>query len=678
MSKQPNFGKSLSGYTPLSAAVLETIGESVAAVMSSGLTLNNVTISGGTIDGVTTGSSSPGILYVTNFYSGQPGIGYTGCFYGNTVGKSACWDPVTATWNISGNLTVTDTSKFGNLQILNNTLSSTNPNGNIFINTLGTGVLNITAPINQTTTNGNIIFNTTNGTYNLNSGLTNTLNSGTNTDITTQNGDITLETGLAIPLSNITFITTGVSSVTVTTSTNHGLVTGDKVTITGTNNGTDGVYTVGTIFSNTTFSIPVSSPVLSTGTVGTVVKHNNIYLTASDSIYIPQDTLLTFGDVSTLSTDGTNTILDTGTGNFTVNGDLKVIGDTTYIKSTVVSIDDPVFNVGGIDPLIVDDGMNRGISGKYYDTTSKLMFFGRNSSGCFTYIPDAIEVSPNVFTGTPGCMTVGPLTSTNVTITGGGTITGLTNLTVPTLNTCNITCTGVMTITGTSGVNIVSPLVTTSSHFTATGTITGATGVFTGVISGGSSTITGNTTTGSLNVTNNTTTGTLTVNNLATVGSLNVTNDVHILGDLIVDDTITTLDITSTGTANVNNLNITGIITGLPGITIEHLSITGGGVVSPAAAINITFINITSSGIATGVLPNGTVDGFIKYIFISSSVSGSSYKLTATSNLIDIGTGTTASKVLTFKTAGYSIVLMWDHNNSHWLFINAGVCIGST
>jgi hypothetical protein len=159
---------------------------------------------------------------------------------------------------------------------------------------------------------------------------------------------------------------------------------------------------------------------------------------------------------------------------------------------------------------------------------------------------------------------------------------------------------------------------------------------------------------------------------------LTVTTDAHILGDLLVDDKITTVDITSTGTTNLNNVNITGTVTGLPTITIEHLSVTGGGVVSPAAAINITFINITSSGIATGVLPNGTTDGFIKYIFISSSVSGSSYKLTATSNLIDIGTGTTASKVLTFKTAGYSITLIWDHANSHWLFINAGVCIGNT
>jgi hypothetical protein len=784
MSKQPNFGKSLSGYTPLGPQILATLGDEVSAVMSEGLVLQNVSIQGGTINGVSQGNSNPGPVYTTNFYSGQPGTGYQSCFYGDTPGQSACWDPITGTWGISGNLTVTLSSSFGNLKILNNTLSSTNTNGNIFVTPTGTGIIYLDGPITQSTSVGNLTFNTLDGLYSLETTLSNTLKSGKATNINTTNGDIKLTTGLGIPVSVITAVSSGISSIDVTTSTSHNLIAGDKITITGTNNGADGIYTISTLISATKFTVPVAAPIVSSGTTGSVKRHNNIYLTASNNIIIPQNVKTTYGGISNLYNDGSNMILDTGTGNFTINGKLIVNGPQTYITSTVVSIDDPVFNVGGINAPTVTDNMDRGISGKYFNGSAKTVFFGRSrTSGCFTYIPDATEVSSNVFTGTAGCAVFGNVTSSGITLTGG-TITGLTTLSVPTLSTCNLACTGTMSITGTTGISLVSPLVTTSGNFTATGTIQGTSATITNNITSGSSTVTGNTTTGTFNtttatvsgtlnacnincsgtmtitgatgislvsplvttsnnftatgtiqgasatITNNITSGSSTVIGNTTTGSLNVTtnatilgttttnalnvttnatilgttttndlnvnNNAHIYNNLTVDGTsnlkvtnattinatssITAPVINSTTTANVVDLNITGTVTGLPfvGLTTEHLNVLGGNIISPSATTNMTFINITSSGTATGVLPNGTSDGMQKYIFISSAVSGGQYKLSASSNLIDIGTGTTASKVLTFETAGYSIFLIWDNIKLVWLFVNAGVCIAST
>jgi hypothetical protein len=89
--------------------------------------------------------------------------------------------------------------------------------------------------------------------------------------------------------------------------------------------------------------------------------------------------------------------------NLTVDGDLTVGGTTTTVNSTTVTVDDPIFTLGGDTAPAADDNKDRGIEFKWHNgTAAKLGFFGfDDSSGKFTFIPDATN-SSEVFTGTAG------------------------------------------------------------------------------------------------------------------------------------------------------------------------------------------------------------------------------------------------------------------------------------
>ena len=99
-------------------------------------------------------------------------------------------------------------------------------------------------------------------------------------------------------------------------------------------------------------------------------------------------------DVATGNTDISGTL--------TVGGNLQVNGLVTTVNSTTVTIDDPVFTLGGDTAPTVDDNKDRGIEFRYFDTTAKVGFFGfDDSSGKFTFIPDATNTS-EVFSGATG------------------------------------------------------------------------------------------------------------------------------------------------------------------------------------------------------------------------------------------------------------------------------------
>ena len=97
---------------------------------------------------------------------------------------------------------------------------------------------------------------------------------------------------------------------------------------------------------------------------------------------------------------GTNTPNVQVTGNVIVDGDLTVGGTTTTINSTTVTIDDPIFTLGGDTAPSSDDNKDRGIEFRYHDGTSaKLGFFGYDdSSREFTAYVDATNTA-EVFSG---------------------------------------------------------------------------------------------------------------------------------------------------------------------------------------------------------------------------------------------------------------------------------------
>ena len=108
----------------------------------------------------------------------------------------------------------------------------------------------------------------------------------------------------------------------------------------------------------------------------------------------------------------------------TLSGNLIINGTTTTINSTIVTVDDPIFTLGGDTAPGSDDNKDRGIEFRYNNgSNAKLGFFGfDDSTGKFTFIPDATNTS-EVFSGTAG--TIVANLEGNVT----GTVSSLSGLT---------------------------------------------------------------------------------------------------------------------------------------------------------------------------------------------------------------------------------------------------------
>jgi hypothetical protein len=97
------------------------------------------------------------------------------------------------------------------------------------------------------------------------------------------------------------------------------------------------------------------------------------------------------------------TLTPSGTGKVIINGTLQVDGTTTTVNSTTVTVDDPIFTLGGDTAPASDDNKDRGIEFRWHNgTTAKVGFFGYDdSTGYLTFIPDATNTS-EVFSGTLG------------------------------------------------------------------------------------------------------------------------------------------------------------------------------------------------------------------------------------------------------------------------------------
>lgn len=699
MSKSANnLGKPLAGIYTLAPSITDIVAAGVASSINNGSTIfSNITITGGSIDGVVIGQNNPVVLNATTITSGSPGgVGYSVCFYGNIIGDSACWIPTIGQWNIQGDLLVRDISDLGDLRISGNTISSTLSNGSIFlspnissVNAPGPGYLEITSGIKQTTINGDIKFNTTNGEFTLTTSKDNTLTSTLDTSINTSNGHISLVTGTAIPNYNINMITTGTLSCTITTSVPNTLQAGDSIKISGSNStpSIDGTYTIVSVLSTSSFTITPNTTITASGSDGNVIAEKNIYLTASDNIYVPTNVPIVFGNNSSTTepsivSDGSITTLTSP--EFIIQGNLTVRGTT--IQSNIVNIDDPVFNVGGDTLYPSSDIMDRGVSFQYYKngTTNNIGFFGRNNgTGCFTYIPDATEVSNNIFTGTPGCATFGALTISSLNLPGTATIS--------TINTCNITCpAGNLSISSTN--TTVSGILNVCNITCPAGNLT---------LNSVSTTISGTT-----NITNLNVTGTVTgisLNEVQQMEHITVATNVNLNPGATTNMTF----INTSGTSDVYNItqipagNYSGPITisclnnlsagnsiTISGVNITGVTLTGNyNVVSATnASFVINFTGLISTAInnlgtvtvnATGILlPPTGIDGFEKKILCSSLLNGVIFSLKCPSGtLLDPQTGSTVEKFIDFEYPAQSAYLIYDNVNGYYIPVAVNACV---
>lgn len=131
---------------------------------------------------------------------------------------------------------------------------------------------------------------------------------------------------------------------------------------------------------------------------GTEGAGDNTVLTVTGQLDIDNIRL----DGNTISTtDGSNTLyldpapVNDNAGLVVIKGNLQVDGTTTTVNSTQVTIDDPIFTLGGDTAPTADDNLDRGIMYRYHDgTAAKLGFFGWSDlNGEFQFIADATDTN---------------------------------------------------------------------------------------------------------------------------------------------------------------------------------------------------------------------------------------------------------------------------------------------
>lgn len=172
-------------------------------------------------------------------------------------------------------------------------------------------------------------------------------------------------------------------------------------------------------------------------------------------------------------------------GDLTVTGGLTVNGTTTTVNSTTVTVDDPIFTLGG-DGAGIDDSKDRGIEFKWSDGSAKVGFFGfDDSTGKFTFIPDATNTA-EVFSGTKGTLDAyidwsdvtnkpDPTITLNGDVSGAATLTDLNSasITVTVEKDFSLTFTGDVTGAGTvSNLGSASIALTIAANSIALGTDT--------------------------------------------------------------------------------------------------------------------------------------------------------------------------------------------------------------
>lgn len=175
---------------------------------------------------------------------------------------------------------------------------------------------------------------------------------------------------------------------------------------------------------NTTFTTVVEVQ-------NTIKANHSSGITTDQTIFPLVDTTATtvnFARAATAIVMGADTGTTTVRNKLIVSGDLQVDGTTFTVNSTTVTIDDPIFNLGGDTAPSSDDNKDRGISFRWHNgSTAKIGFFGYDDSkAAFTFIPDA-TIASEVVSGTIGEILVGSINLNDHAVTTTVETTSITN-----------------------------------------------------------------------------------------------------------------------------------------------------------------------------------------------------------------------------------------------------------
>ena len=358
-----------------------------------------------------------------------------------------------------------DVLNVDNLTLDGNSLTSTDTNGDVTLNPNGTGNINLTGPVVQTA--GDVQMTTAAG--------------GSIALSATATGTISLIGGVSI---NGALAQTGNSSVSGQLDVDNLRLDGNTLSSTDTNgninftpNGTGETI----VSSTTSLKIPVGTtgqrPTQATGQIrfnstdgrfegydgnawaglgglidvdqDTFIRAETAPLSDNDDLefftggtkratmstsgMIFDDATMTFqagkikiDDDTISSTSGGVITIDpnpTGAaGSVVIEGNLTVNGVQTTVNSTTVTVDDPVFTLAGDTAPVSNDGLDKGIEFRWYDTAAKVGFFGYDlSDNRFKFIEDSTE-SGGAYSGTVSNVQFGNAKLKSITLdtTGAG------------------------------------------------------------------------------------------------------------------------------------------------------------------------------------------------------------------------------------------------------------------
>jgi hypothetical protein len=286
------------------------------------------------------------------------------------------FNTVTNNLVLNGDLDITGSADVDNLNLNGNTISATNANGNIELtpNALGLTIINsataLTIPLGNTASRpgtpatGMIRYNTTDSRFEgYSSGAWQGLGGVVDVD---QDTYVRAESSPGADNDDLEFYTGGVKRINLDEN--------------------------GMVFTDTTIPLQVGK------------------------IQISDDTIRTLsGGVLYLDPNP-----DGAAGSVVIEGNLTINGTTTTVNSTVVTVDDPIFILGGDTDLSAPDGMDKGILFKWHDGVDpKEGFFGYDTSvGRFTFIEDATNAS-EVISGLASDVKFGNALLDSVTFTAG-------------------------------------------------------------------------------------------------------------------------------------------------------------------------------------------------------------------------------------------------------------------
>ena len=482
-------------------------------------------------------------------------------------------------------------------------------------------------------------------------------------------GNVTPSTGNFTTLGTTGNLTVSQLTVNTTATVGTSLGVGSNVTV---GTGTGGNITGANIISANSFTAAVSFNGPVNGTLGSAGGNTAIVTTLSATGNVTAAAVTSNGSITASTTiSATAGIQNTAignatasTGNFTtlsasslsisgnaIVGNLDVLGNVTYINSTVTTIVDPIIelNTGANGaPLSGSAPYDSGIKTHYWDgSADRQSFFGRaNDSGFLEYYSNVISESGNIITGTYGTVKTGNLLLTgNATI--ASTLTVQANTTVNAL-TVNNSGTFNTTLSALGGLQA-----------TPIGNVAPSTALFTSV---GSS---GNVTASALTVNNSATIGstlgvvgtlTGTTINAATFGNTGAvftgatytaTNSFNgpLNGTLgsAGGNTAIVSTLTATGNATVNALTVNSstvvgttlqALGGIQATPIGNVTASSGQFTTVSATGNITGAAVTSNGSITAVTTLSALGGIqatpignvapSTAIFTTQSVSGNS------------------------------------------------------